>query len=74
MVTSKDEEVLGILDFVRKQQTNCLQGLLPSINVVSKEEVIGFWGESSVFEESKKVVVLPVDIATDLEFQYSFVS
>ena len=74
MVASKDEEVLRVLYFVRKQQTNRLQGLLPSINVVSKKEVISFRGKTSILEKSKKVVVLPVYVAADLEARNSLVS
>ena len=30
MVVGEDEEVLGVLDFVRNEEANCLEGLLSS--------------------------------------------
>lgn len=36
--------------------------LFASINVVSKEEVVGFRRETAIFEESEKIVVLSVDV------------
>lgn len=66
MVTSKDEEILWIFDLVREEQTNGLQRLFPSVNVVSKEEIIGFRWKPSVLEESQKIVILPVYITANL--------
>ena len=37
MVTTQDEEVFGVLDFVRQQQTNGLQALLSAVDVVTAE-------------------------------------
>ncbi len=66
MIPSKDEEVLGVLDLVRKEQADGLERLLATINVVAEEEVVGFWGEAAVLEESKEIVVLAVDVAANL--------
>ena len=63
MVTSKDEEIFWVLDLVGKKKADCLQRLLPSVDVISKEQVVGFWWETTVFEEPKKVIVLAMDIA-----------
>ena len=52
MIPTEDEEVLRIFDLVCEQQAYRLQGLLSSIDVVSQEEVVCLWGESSVFEET----------------------
>jgi len=41
MVTSKNEEIFWVLDFICKEKANNLNGLLSSINIVSKEEVVG---------------------------------
>ena len=35
VVTSQDEEVLRVLDFVGQEQADCLQGLFSSVNVVA---------------------------------------
>jgi hypothetical protein len=62
MITSQDEEVFGIFDLVCEEKANRLERLFTPINIVAKEEVVGFWRESSVFEKTQKVVVLAVDI------------
>jgi len=35
MVTTQNEEVLGVLDLVCEQQTDCLEGLLASVDIVT---------------------------------------
>jgi hypothetical protein len=62
VVATKNEEVLRVLDLVGQQQADGLERLLASVDVVSKEEVVGFGRESAVFEQSEEVVVLPVDV------------
>ena len=66
MVPTQNEEILWILDLVRKKQANGFKGLLASVDIVPKEEVICFGGESSVFEETEKVVILAMNITTYL--------
>lgn len=63
MVTSQEEEVLGVLDFIGKEQTDSFYGLFSSVDVVSQEQVIGFWREAAIFEDFQKVWVLSMDIA-----------
>lgn len=63
MVTSQDEEVLWIFDFVCEEKTDCLEGLLASVYIIAQEEIISFRGEAAIFEESKQIVVLSMDIA-----------
>ena len=71
VVAAQNEEVLGVLDFVGKEQANGLQGLLPTIDVITKEEIVGLWGETTVFEKSKQVVVLTVNITTNLFIKFN---
>lgn len=66
MVAPQDEEVLGVLDLVREEEADGLEGLLASIDVVAQEEVVGFGRESAILKESEQVVVLPMNVATDL--------
>jgi hypothetical protein len=63
VVAAEDEEVLRVLDLVRKQEADCLQRLLPAIDVVAEKEVVGFGREATVLEQSEEVVVLSVDVA-----------
>lgn len=66
MVAAQDEEVFRVLDLVREQKANSLQGLLATINVVTEEQVVGFRGETAVLKKSQQVIVLPVYIAANL--------
>lgn len=62
MVSSEDEEVFGVFDLVREEQADGLEGLFSSIDVVTEEKVVGFWGEPAVFEKPQEVVVLPMNV------------
>lgn len=66
MVAAQDEEILRVLDLVRQQQADRLQGLLASVYIIAKEEIVGFWGKPAVLKESEEIVVLTMDIAADL--------
>ena len=66
VVTAKNEEVLGVLDLVRQKKADGLEGLLATVDVVTEEEVVGLGWESTVLEEAEKVVVLAVNVTTDL--------
>lgn len=66
MVAAEDEEVLGVLYLVREEQAYGLEGLLASVDVVAKEQVVSLRGEAPVLEEAQQVVVLSVDVAADL--------
>lgn len=67
VIPTQDEEILWILDLVCEKQANSFKRLFASINVVSKEEVICFGWKSSVFKEAEKVVILAMNIPTDLQ-------
>lgn len=62
MIPSQDEEVFRVFDLVRKKETDCFKGLFTSVYVVTEKEVICFWREAAIFEESEEVVVLTVDV------------
>merc|ERR1719389_831493 len=67
VVAPQEEKVLGVLDLVRQQQADDLQALLPPVDVVPQEEVVGLGGEAPVLEQPQQVRVLPVDVAADLD-------
>lgn len=62
VVTAEDEKVFWVLDLVREQEAYCLERLLASIDVIAKEQVVRFWWEASVLEQSEEIVILPVDV------------
>jgi hypothetical protein len=62
VVTAQDEKVLWVLDLVSEQQADRLQRLLATVHIVSQEQVVGLWWESSILEQTEQIVVLTVDI------------
>lgn len=66
VVAAEDEEVLRVLDLVCQQKADGLEGLLATVDVVTEEEVVGLWREATVLEEAQKIVVLTVNVTTDL--------
>ena len=58
MVASKEEEVLWILDFVSKQKADGLQGLLATVDVVTKERIAGVGREAAILEKPEQIIVL----------------
>ena len=67
MVPPQHEEILGIFNFVRQEETDGFQRLLAAIDVIAEEDVVGFGGEPSIFEQTEEVVVLAVDVAANLD-------
>lgn len=66
VVSTENEEVLGVLDLVGKEKANSLERLLATIDVITEEKIVGLWGETAVFEETQKIIVLAVDITANL--------
>jgi hypothetical protein len=62
VVTTKQEEVLRVLDFVAEKEAYCLDGLLSSVDVVSQEEVVGLGREASILKNAQQIIVLAVDV------------
>ena len=62
MVATKKKEVLWILDLVCQQETDGLKRLLPTVHVITKEEVVGLWRKSSILEQPQKIIVLPMNV------------
>jgi len=43
--------------------------LLSTIDVIAKEEIIGLWWEAAILEQTEQIVVLTMDITTNLLFK-----
>jgi len=69
VVSSEQEEVLGVLDLVGEQQADGLETLLATVHVVTKEEVVGVGRESTILKKSQQVVVLTMYITADLDWR-----
>ena len=50
VVSSEQEEILRIFDLVREEQADSLQRLLPSVYVVTQEQVVWFGGKAPIFK------------------------
>ena len=55
VVASQEEEVLLILDLVGQEKDDSLQGLLATVDIVTQEQVVGLWWETSIFEQSQQI-------------------
>lgn len=62
MISTQQEKVLWVFDLVGEKQADGLQRLLPSVYVVTQEQVVTLWGEASIFKEPKQIIVLAMDI------------
>jgi hypothetical protein len=67
VVSTQNEEVLGVLDLVRKEKADGLERLLATVDIITEEKVVGLRRETAVFEETEEIVVLAVDITANLE-------
>jgi hypothetical protein len=74
VVTTENKEVFRIFDLVRKEEADGLERLLATVDVVSEEEVVGLRREATVFKKTQEIVVLTVNITTDLMKANSSVS
>ena len=67
VVAAQNKEVLRVLDFVREQKADRLQTLLAAVDIVAEKQVVRLRGEATVLKKAQQVVVLPVDVAADLD-------
>jgi len=72
VISSQNEDFLWIFDLVGKEQTNGLDALSSSINIVTQEQVVWLGRKPSILEESEHVVVLTMNISTDFEGRLHF--
>lgn len=65
MISSEDSQSLWISDFQSNKQSDSLNWVIASINVISHEQVISIRGLSSNLEKFAQVMELSMDITTD---------
>lgn len=53
VVASQDEKVFWVLNLVRQQEADRLQRLLPSVDVVTKKQVVCLWRETTILKEAQ---------------------
>ena len=52
MISSKNEEIVRIFDFISKKETYCLKVLFASVNIVSHKEIIRRRWVATTFKKS----------------------
>jgi hypothetical protein len=67
VVPPQQEEVLGILQLVAKQQQDGLERLLTTVDVVTKKEKVGLRGEAAHLKHADEVRVLAMHISDNLD-------
>ena len=72
MVSPQQEEIFGVFDLVAEEEEDGLETLLSSVDIITKEKVVGRWGETTHFEESNEVGVLAVHIPDNLDWRGEF--
>ena len=55
MVSSKEEKVVRVLDFVSKQKAYSLYALFSSVHIVSKEQVVCMWWKTTILKQPQQV-------------------
>ena len=66
MVASQNKNLLWIFNFEGKQQANCLDALPSPVDIVPQEQIVGLRRQSAILEEPEHVIVLSMDIPTNL--------
>ena len=69
VVAAQHEEVLRVAHLVAQQQDDHLDALLPSIDVIAEEKVVGLRRVPAKLEEAQQVGVLPGDAAGHVRAQ-----
>lgn len=67
VISSQEEEVLGVLDLVAEEQEYGLEALLAAVDIVAQEEIVGLRGKTAHFKQTNEVGILAMDVAHDLD-------
>lgn len=65
VVTTEDGHSVGVSNFECDEESDCLDGVVPAIDVIAHEEVVSVGSFASDAEELHKIVELTVNIATN---------
>jgi hypothetical protein len=62
VISSQEEEIFWVFDFIGEEETDGFEGLFATINVISKEEVIRIRRIAAIVKQTEKIIVLAMDI------------
>lgn len=67
MVPTKNVNLVGVANLEGKEEADGFDSLPSAVDVISKEEVVRFWRKPAILEQSEHIVVLSMDVSTNLE-------
>ena len=62
MVSTENEKIVRVFDFVSKEKADSFKALLSSVDVITKEKVISFRRKVPILKKTKQIIVLAMDI------------
>ena len=65
VVTSENGDSVWVSDLENDEESDCLNRVVASIDVISHEEVVRVWGLATNFKELLQVVELTVDVTAN---------
>jgi len=65
VVSSEDCDSVTVADFERHQQSDSLNRVIATIDVIAHEEVVSVWGLATNFEKFLQIVELAVNITAN---------
>ncbi len=69
MVAPGQKEILGVLDFEGEQEADGFNALLPAVDIVPEEQIVGLEGQPAELEQPEQVEILTVDVPAYLEWR-----
>mmetsp|Transcript_51215 Transcript_51215/g.100590 ORF Transcript_51215/g.100590 Transcript_51215/m.100590 type:complete len:356 (+) Transcript_51215:249-1316(+) len=63
VISPQNRYSIWVEDLESKNQRDCLDGVVPSVDVVAKKEVIRVWGFPSYLQQFQEIIKLSVDVA-----------
>ena len=67
VIPAEDCDSVAVPDFECHQESDRLHRVVPSINIVSHEQVVGVGTVAAYSEQLQKILKLPVNVAADCD-------
>jgi hypothetical protein len=67
MVAPQEKEVFGVLYLVAEEKEDGFETLLPAVDIVAEEEVVGGWWEATHFEQAYEIRVLAMHVTDNFD-------
>lgn len=67
MIAPEHEKVFRVLDFIAEQKENGFKGHLPSIDIISQEQVISSRWKAAFFKDFHQIKELSMNVTGDID-------